>query len=43
MQRKLLGIIKVDFDATELLITYIAFVKYLRRNRNIVKQGVSCL
>jgi hypothetical protein len=32
MQRKLLGIISVDFDATgELLIIYSAFVKYLRK------------
>jgi len=30
MQRKLLGIINVDFDATgQLLIIYSAFVKYL--------------
>jgi len=33
MQRKLLGIIKVDFNATEqLLIIYSAFIKYLRKN-----------
>jgi len=33
MQRKLLGIINVDFDATgQLPIIYSAFVKYLRRN-----------
>ena len=33
MQRKLLVIINVDFDATgQLLIIYSAFVKYLRRN-----------
>jgi hypothetical protein len=32
MQRKLLGIINVDFDATgKLLIIYSAFVKYLRK------------
>ena len=32
MQRKLLGIIIVDFDATgQLLIIYSAFVKYLRK------------
>jgi uncharacterized protein Yka (UPF0111/DUF47 family) len=32
MQRKLLGIINVDFDATcRLLIIYSAFVKYLRK------------
>jgi len=35
MQRKLLGIINVDFDATDkLLIIYSAFVKYLRKNGN---------
>ena len=44
MQRKLLGIINVDFDTTgQLLITYSAFVKYLRRNRNTMKQCVSSL
>jgi len=32
MQRKLLGVISVDFDTTgQLLITYSAFVKYLRK------------
>ena len=32
MQRKLLGIINVDFDGTdEILIIYSAFVKYLRK------------
>jgi hypothetical protein len=32
MQRKLLGIIIVDFDATgQLLITYYAFLKYLKK------------
>ena len=32
MQRKLLGVIIVDFDATgKVLITYSAFVKYLRK------------
>jgi len=35
MQRKLLGIISVDFDATgQLLITYSLFIKYLRKNGN---------
>ena len=39
MQRKLLGIINVDFDATvQLLIIYSAFVKYLRKNGNTMKQ-----
>jgi hypothetical protein len=32
MQRKLLGIISVDFDVTgQLLITYSAFIKYLKK------------
>jgi hypothetical protein len=32
MQRKLLGIISVDFDITgQLLIIYSAFIKYLRK------------
>jgi len=32
MQRKLLGIISADFEATsQLLIIYSAFVKYLRK------------
>jgi len=32
MQRKLLGFINVDFDATDqLLIIYSAFVRYLRK------------
>ena len=35
MQRKLLGIISVDFDArVQLLIMYSAFIKYLRKNGN---------
>jgi hypothetical protein len=35
MQRILLGIINVDFDATgQLRITYSAFVKYFRKNGN---------
>jgi len=39
MQRKYLGIINVDFDATgKLLITYSAFVKYLRKTGNTTKQ-----
>jgi len=39
MQRKLLGIIIVDFDAADqLLIIYSAFVKCLRMNGNTVKQ-----
>jgi len=32
MQRKLLGIINVDFDAAgQILIVYSAFIKYLRK------------
>jgi len=43
MQRKLLGIINVDFDATDqLLIIYSEFVKYLRKNGNTMKQCISC-
>jgi hypothetical protein len=39
MQRKLLGIFNVDFDGTDqLLIIYSAFVKYLRKNGNTVRQ-----
>jgi hypothetical protein len=42
MQRKLLGILNVDFDATDQLqITYSEFVKYLRTNGNTVKQCIS--
>jgi len=39
MQRKLLGIINMDFDATgQLLIIYFAFGKYLKKNGNTTKQ-----
>ena len=39
MQRKLLGIISEVSDATSrLLITYSAFVKYLRKNGNTMHQ-----
>jgi len=42
MQRKLLGIINVDFDtAGQLLIVYSALVKYLRKHRNTKKQCIS--
>jgi len=42
MQRKLLGIIGVDFDPIgQLLIRYSAFVKYLKKNGNIMKQCLS--
>jgi len=41
MHRKLLGII-VDFDAPDqLLIIYSAYVKYLRKIWNTVKQYIS--
>jgi hypothetical protein len=44
MQRKLLGIISVDLDATgQQLIKYSAFVKYLRKNRSTTKQYISSL
>jgi len=54
MQRKLFGIINVDFDTTgELLITYSAFVtlliiysafvKHLSKNGNITKQCIISL
>jgi hypothetical protein len=44
MQRKLLGIISVDFDITDqLLIIYSAFVKYLRKNGNKMRQSISYL
>jgi len=39
MQRKLLDIITVDFDATgPLLIIYPAFIIYLRKNKNTIIQ-----
>jgi hypothetical protein len=38
MQRKVLGIINVDFDATsQLLIIYSAFFKHLRKSGNTTK------
>ena len=44
MQRKLLGIINVDFDAiSKLLIIYSAFIKYFRKNGNKMKQCISSL
>ena len=43
-QRKLLGILNVDFEATgQLLIMYSVFVKYLRKNGNKRKQCSSHL
>jgi hypothetical protein len=42
MQRELLGIFSVNVDATgQLLIIYSAFVKYLRKNGNTMKQCIS--
>ena len=44
MQRKLLGIINVDFDTTgQLLVIYFAFIKYLRNDENKMKQCISYL
>ena len=44
MQRKLLGIINVDFDVTgQLQIIYPVFVKYLRKNGKTMKQCISSL
>jgi len=43
-EKKVLGIINVDFDATsQLLITHSSFVKYLRKNGNTTKQCISSL
>jgi len=37
-----LGIISIDFDVTDqLLIIYSAFVKYLRKSRNKMKQCIN--
>jgi hypothetical protein len=42
MQRKLIGTMKVDFNATgQLLIIYSAFAKYLRKNGNKMEQFFS--
>jgi hypothetical protein len=44
MQRKLLKIIRVDFDARgQLMIIYSAFVTYFRKNGNTIKQCISYL
>jgi len=41
---KFLAIIGVDFDATgQLLIIYFAFIKYLTKNGNTMKQCISSL
>ena len=44
MQWKLFGIVSVGFDATgQLLIIYSAFIKYLRKKWNTMKQCISYL
>ena len=44
MQRKLLGIIRANFDAAgQLLIVYSAFVKYLSKNGNTMKVHQLCI
>jgi hypothetical protein len=44
MQRKLLGVISVDFDVTgQPVITDSAFAKYFRKNGNTMKQCISYL
>ena len=44
MQRKLLGIISVDFEViVQILIIYSTFVQYLRKNGNTMKQCISYL
>jgi len=44
MQKKLLGIISEVFEATcQIQIIYSAFVKYLRENKNTIKQYISHL
>jgi len=44
MQRKLIGTMKVDFNATgQLLIIYSAFAKYLRKNGNKMEQSITSL
>jgi len=41
---EIIGIINVDFDATgQLMIIYSAFVKYLRKNGNTMKQCINSL
>jgi len=41
---EIIGIINMDFDATgQLMIIYSAFVKYLRKNGNTMKQRISSL
>jgi hypothetical protein len=44
MQRKLLAIINVDFDATgQLLIIYSAFIKYLKKKMGIKRSRASAI
>jgi len=40
-QKKILGIINVDFDEAGQLLIYSAFIKYLRKNGNITKHCTS--
>ena len=41
---EIIGVINVDFNATSQLLTiYSAFVKYLRKNGNTMKQCISSL
>jgi hypothetical protein len=41
MQRKLLGASSADFEVTgQLLIKYLEFVKYSRKNRNAMRENI---
>jgi len=40
---EIIGNINVDFYAGQLLIIYSAFIKYVRKNGNTMKQCISCL
>jgi hypothetical protein len=43
MQKRLLETISVDYDETgHVLIIYSAFIKYLRKNGNVMKQCIGC-
>jgi hypothetical protein len=40
---EIIGIINVDFDTTgQLLIIYSAFIEYLKKNGNTMKQCITC-
>jgi len=42
MERKLLGAISADFDVTgQLLIIYLEFEKYSRKNRNAMRENIA--